>query len=166
MRTRGVWPRGVLTVVAVLAVSAACSESDPVEQGTGRDAAVIEQVVRELAPEPVEPDVLPVVYVVGVDGTIGIEVQASVAAALVDEIDIRFADERAEAIDETVDERPVRDDGVLLVVQDVPVEGEEIEVQVNRYVAFEEEERMVVSLEYDDPEWDVTSSVELEQPEA
>ncbi|MEX2626643.1 MAG: hypothetical protein WD225_07145 [Ilumatobacteraceae bacterium] len=152
----------------MLVVSAACSESDPVEEGSGRDAAVIEQVIRELAGEPDESDEsddVPVVYVVGVDGTIGIEVQASVAAALVDHIDVRFVDERVEAIDETVDGRPVRDDGVLLVIQDVPVEGEEIEVQVDRYVAFEDEERMVVSLEYDDPEWDVTSSVELEHPD-
>ncbi len=156
---------GALGLVATLSV-AACSESDPVEEGTARDAAVVEQIVRELADESAEPEDLPVVYVVGADGTISIEVQAGVAAALVEEIDVRFADERIEAIDESVDERPVRGDGVLLVVQDIPVEGEAIDVPVDRYVTFDDGQRMVVSLEFVDPDWVVTSTVELEQPDA
>lgn len=143
-----------------------CTEADPVEEGSARDAAVVEQVVRELAGRPPEPDALPVVFVMGVDGTIGIEVQAAVAAGLVDEVDVRFADERSEAIDEGDEARPVRDDGVLLVVHDVPVEGQEIEVQVDRYEAFEDGRRMVVSLQFVEPEWVVTGSTELEPSSA
>lgn len=157
----------VLASALLVAGSAtACSESDPVEEGTGRDAAVLEEIVRELTGEPLEPDELPVTFVMGVDGTIGIEVQAAVAAALVEEIDVRFADERVEAIDEGDDDRPVRDGGVLLVVQDIPVEGENIDVQVDRYETFDDGRRMVVSLQFVEPDWVVTSAAELEQPES
>lgn len=158
--------RSVRWVAACAAIAlVACSESDPVEVGTTRDALVVEQVIRELAGDPPEPEALPVVFVVGADGNIGIEVQAGVAGALVDDIEVRFADERIEAIDEGPEERPVRDDGVLLVVQDIPPEGETIDVQVDRYEFFEDGQRMVVTLEFVEPDWRVVDAVELEPPE-
>ena len=151
---------GVAALVALL-VLAACGESSTVE-GTARDAAVVEQIVRELAGEPVEPEALPTVYVTGIEGTIAIEVQAGVAAALVDEIDVRFADERLEAIDEGLERRPVRDGGVLLVVHRVPEEGRRIDVRVDRYETFDLGRRLLTSLRYSEPDWIVTDIVEFE----
>lgn len=152
---------GALTALVVVLVPGACGEANTVE-GTARDAAVVEQVVRRLAGEPPEPELLPTVYVTGAEGTIAIEVQAGVAAALVDEIDVRFADERLEAIDEGIEGRPVREAGVLLVVHRIPEQGRRIDVRVDRYEAFELGRRLMVSLRYSEPDWIVTETVELE----
>ena len=42
--------------------------------------------------------------------------QADVAAELDDDAEIRFADERSEALLEDADDEPVRDDGVLMAI--------------------------------------------------
>jgi hypothetical protein len=138
-----------------------CAESSPIE-GTARDAAVVEQVIRTVVePDPTEPEVVPVVYVVGAESSISIDVQAAVAAALVDDMDIRFADERAEAIDESLEQAPVRDSGVLLVVGKVPSEGRQIDVLTERYRAADDVANVVVSLRWREPEWSVTSTTVL-----
>lgn len=117
------------------------------------------EIVRALADDvPVEADQLPVVFVVGDEGTVDIEVQAGAAAALVDEVDVRFVDERVEAFDEGLEGSPVRESGVLAVVGPVPEERRFIEVEVYRYVAAEERELLVVSLRWDSPDWTVVST--------
>lgn len=152
---------GTAATFAILSLPIACTEANTVE-GTARDAAVVEQVVRQLAGDPPDPEELPTVFVTGAEGTIAIEVQAGVAAALVDEIDVRFADERIEAIDEGIEGRPVRDDGVLLVLYRVPEQDRRIDVRVDRYEAFDLGRRLIVSLRYAEPDWIVTETVELE----
>jgi hypothetical protein len=120
---------------------------------------VVEQIVREVADDvPVEGDALPVVFVLGIDGTIGIEVQAGVAAALVDEVDVRFADERVEAIDETTDDLAVREGGVLVVVEEIPPEGRTFDLEVDRYTAADDRERLVVSFQWRSEHWTITST--------
>jgi hypothetical protein len=148
-----------LALVGVASLLLSCGEATAIE-GTARRSAVIEQLIREIVgDEPVEPETGPVVYVLGVDGTISIEVQASVAASLVDDIDVRFADERSEAIVEVSDEQVVRDDGILLVIGDIPEEGRTIDVEVERYRSLDDRDRVVVSLRWRDPEWTVTSTL-------
>jgi hypothetical protein len=139
----------------------ACTTSSPIE-GKARDAAVVEQVIRSIVEdEPTQPDVVPVVYVVGSETSISIDVQAAVAASLVNEMDIRFADERAEAIDESLEQAPVRDAGVLLVIGKVPNEGSRIDVLTERYRAGDDVDNVVVSLRWREPEWSVTSTTVL-----
>jgi hypothetical protein len=138
-----------------------CSESTALD-GTAREAGVIEQIVREVAVEvPSEAERLPVVFVVGVDGTIGIDVQAGVAERLVDEVDVRFADERSEAIDESSDDLPVREGGVLVVLDDIPSEGRTFEMEFNRYRTAEDRERLMVSFQWRSEQWTVTSTTVL-----
>ena len=63
---------------------------------------------------------LPIVYVVTADGSeISAGVQASVAAATVDDATVRFADSRDQVLDTDADDQPVSDDAVLLSVQQV-----------------------------------------------
>ena len=50
-------------------------------------------------------------------------VQADVASELHDVADVRFADERSEALDEDEPGMPVRDDGVLVAIGDVAERG-------------------------------------------
>jgi hypothetical protein len=139
-----------------------CGEATAIE-GTARDAAVVEQVVRATVRlDTDEPVVAPVVYAVGVEGTIPIEVQAAVAAALVDDYDLRFADERAEAIDAGTEDEAVRDGGVLLVIGNVPSQGRSIDVEVERYESLRDVERLAVSLRWRDPTWVVTATEPVE----
>ena len=85
-----------------------------------RDAQVYVVTIRDVVaeePPPADPDVLPVVYVIGVgEDDIAADIQADVAAELKDEVDVRFADARAEAVLADEDEVPVRDHGVLVAV--------------------------------------------------
>lgn len=147
-----------LIAASVALVFFGCSESTPAE-GNARDAAVVEQVVRSVvATVPVDDEAIPVAYVLGADGTMAIEVQAAVAAALVDEVDVRFADERSQAIDDSTDALAVRDDGVLVVVGTIPAQGRVIDVEAERYLSADDYDRLVLSLRFSDPDWAVTST--------
>jgi len=154
-----------LAAVAALLVVGACSDDDPdTVDGSAREAAVIEAVVRSVAPESasVDDDTTPVVYVVAADGrTIPIDVQAKVAEAFVDEVDLRFADDRAQAVDDGKDDVPVIDDGTLIAIGEVPETGSEIEVPVERYVSESDSDVMVVTLRFADPDWTVTSTASV-----
>ncbi|NND73922.1 MAG: hypothetical protein HKN44_02845 [Ilumatobacter sp.] len=66
---------------------------------------------------------LPVIYLTAsTGGTIDINVQADVVAATADDAVVRFSDESVEAIDDGLEDSPVRDEGVMFVL-DEPPEG-------------------------------------------
>jgi hypothetical protein len=137
---------------------AACTETTAIG-GTAREAAVVTEIVRAVADDvPVDDERLPVVFVVGPDGTIDIEVQAGVAEALVDEVDVRFADERSEAIDESTEDLVVREGGALVVLDEVPPEGRTFDVEAIRYFAAEDRDRLVMSFRWRAEQWTVTST--------
>ena len=98
--------------------------------------AVVRSQVDETEPvldEGGEP-VLPVMYVVSeAGGTIDVGVQAAVVEQTVDDAVVRFADERAEAIDDELEDEPVKDDGVLLIVAELPDAAPSVTVAVVRY---------------------------------
>ena len=125
---------GVCLVLAV--VLAACEGSI----GDGDDAVAVEvlttvvgSVVAGLPPGE-DPDARPVVYVLGIgeDG-IAAAVQADVAETLVDDVDVRFADERSEALDSGDPAEPVHDGGVLVAVGDIPDSSGDVDVIVEIY---------------------------------
>ena len=152
-------------VVALLgAVAVGCSDDPDTVDGSAREAAVIEAVVRSVAGDSVDdPETTPVVYVVAADGrTIPIDVQATVAEALVDDVDLRFADDRAETVDDGEDGVPVRDEGTLVAIGEVPESGTVIDVPVERYVSESDNEIMVMTLRFADPDWSVTSTASVE----
>lgn len=69
----------------------------------------------------------PVVYMVGLDGdSIGPRIQADVVERVVDDIDLRFADDREEAFDR---DGAVHDGGVLIELGSVPDDEERFEVE-------------------------------------
>lgn len=126
-----------LALGAVVVAAAGCQ--DPDADAGAKPADVYILLVRQALdtlPAPEDPDVKPVVYVVGVgEHEIGATVQADVAEELRKEADIRFADEREEALEEDEDGVPVRDDGVLLAIGEVPEELDarfDVEVEIYR----------------------------------
>lgn len=154
--------RWVLLVGALVGVLVGCGSDDDELSGTAREARVVARLVEEVATEapvdPAVPEALPLVFVAGFERTFPIDVQAAVAADLVDDVAVRFVDERLEAIDDTLDHRPVREGGVLLVVGPVPEERRAIEVEVERYLDAAEVERRMVLLVWRDRSWTITST--------
>ena len=115
----------LLLLSAGIMVATSCDDSsDPA--GVPVDAVLV-AIVRDIAvvdtPSTTEPGPLSVVYVVSIaeDG-ISAGAQADVASELRDEVDVRFADQREEALDDAEPDVPVVDGGVLLVVGDDPRE--------------------------------------------
>jgi hypothetical protein len=126
-----------LAVGAVAVTAVGCQ--DPDADAGAKPADVYILLIRQALdtmPAPEDPDVTPVVYVVGVgEHEIGATVQANVVEDLREEADVRFADERDEALEETDDGIRVRDGGVLLAIGEVPQELDarfDVEVEIYR----------------------------------
>lgn len=84
---------------------------------------------------------LPVIYVASADGeTIDVGVQADVAASTVDIATVRFTDDRADAFDGDLDDPPVRENGVMLLVGPMPAPGPNVLVDVTRYSSADRSE--------------------------
>lgn len=149
----------VATLVAAIAV-ASCTEDDD----TGaRQVAVLVAAIREVVADVPSADIdppLPVVYLVGAgEVEFAATVQADVAEDLQDEVDVRFADDRDEAIDLDAADAPVRDDGVLLMVEEIPDDGDTIEVSIEVYRSDRDQPGTVVfSMTEDDERWSVTAT--------
>jgi hypothetical protein len=157
-----------LAGVAVFATLAACD--GPAHEEMSREAqiylAAVSEVIAEQVPTSTD-DELPVVYVVPVgESEIDATVQADVAAELRDLADVRFADERSEAVEEDEDGMPVRDDGTLVAIGEVPAEGEPIEVEVEVYRSAEDSSHFVFTFASRSSQWVVTSTsvLPLDEP--
>lgn len=115
----------VLTAVVVAAVGCV----DPQEADTTeRDAAIFGVVLRDLidgsGADLDDSEELPVVFIeaFGPDG-IALEVQIEVVNSFIDQYDIRFIDDRSEAIELDVPELSVRPNSVLLGFGPIVVDG-------------------------------------------
>jgi hypothetical protein len=147
---------GVLVVVA-----ASCD--GPADEEMSREAqiylAAVRQVIAEQAPPASGDDELPVVYVVPVgESDIGATVQAEVAGELREQAEVRFADDRSEAVLEDDEGMPVRDEGTLIAIDEVPAEGEPIDVEVEVYRSAADSSKVVFTFAPRSSQWAVTST--------
>lgn len=161
----------MLAVVLVAAGVAGCDGSARDEMS--RDAQVYVVTIRDVVaeePPPADPDVLPVVYVIGVgEEDIAADIQADVAAELKDEVDVRFADARAEAVLADDDEVPVRDHGVLVAIGALAPESDEdvVDVEVEVYRSEADWSRVVLTVgRRSSSQWTVTSTSVVPPDEA
>lgn len=143
--------------VALVGSLAACGD-DP--KDASRDGRVYGAVVRALVPVPDDAsDVGIDIYVVAADEDTSIPI--GVQAETIDELDeysnVRFVDDRDEAI--AVDEPglPVRNDGVMIVVGEVPERGERITIETQRYVSEADATDFTLSVEQQGQRWEVPS---------
>lgn len=138
-----------MSAVAVAAL-AACADEPSTSQvnPTAALTAIVDwQAETWTPPADAEPDALPVIYVVAAGGgTIDVGVQADVTAATADQAVVRFADEPAEAFDTGVEGAPVHDDGILLAVGEVPEPARRVTIEVDRYEAQDDAEKMSVDV--------------------
>lgn len=147
----------IASAIAAIALMAAgaCGPDDPV-QGAARDSAVIELVVRSVVLDgtDADPDAeLPLVYVARMSEPIPIEAQAAVAAAVLEEAVIRFADDVVEAIDTTVARQPVLEGGQLLIFGEMPDRGRTMTFVVTRYLDAKTTEDIEFTMLWSAPEW-------------
>jgi hypothetical protein len=140
----------------VVGCGAATHDSEPDRVADVYEAVLSAVVALEAPPANGEP--APVVYALP-DGTEAIPagVQVQVVKALKDDMDLRFADERVEAVDSSRDGEPVHDDGVLVTLGAVPPAGSLIEVPVDVYWTLAHHRAVVVTLTAGSTTWTVSS---------
>lgn len=86
----------------------------------------------------VEP---PVIYLAsGLGGTIDVGVQAEVVATIGDAAVIRFADDPRDARDKGLDGEPVKDEGVMIVLDDFEPDQPVVDVLISRYKSDTDED--------------------------
>jgi hypothetical protein len=146
---------------AVTAVTmAGCGTSSDAEDSRPDDVyvATIQRVLADESPST-EPDELPVVYVVPRgENKIEATVQAEVASELRHVADVRFADDRDEALDEDEQGKPVLDEGVLVAVGEVADRGNPVEVEVEIYHSEDDSSSLLFTVSRRSSQWTVTST--------
>ena len=150
----------VLALALAGAVGAGCDGSG--DEEVSRDAQVYVATIRNVVddqPPPEDPEVLPVVYVVAVgEKAIPADVQAEVAVELDEQVEVRFADQREEAVLADEEHLPVRDEGVLVAFGVVPAESDPVDVEVEVYRSDEDWSKVVLTVARRSSQWTVTSS--------
>jgi hypothetical protein len=143
-----------VAVVIAAAVATACGDdSEPAADSVDVDVVPAPDVVTEMirhavSMRPAEEGEVPIVYVVRTgERGFAAGVQADVAAALREDIDVRFADERSEAIDEDAENKPVIDGAALLLIGDVPEEPAPVAVSIEIYYDEADRSRSVFTLD-------------------
>ena len=153
-RSAARWPTLALAVGIVVA-STGCDDGSGTSTDTSEVAAsgafiaVIDWEVSEY--EPIVNDdgdvELPVVYVAPAGGgTIDVGIQAAVVEATVETAIVRFADEAGEALYTDIEGEPVKDDGVLLIVGDMPDSSRTIELGVVRYRSIDDDSTLTIEI--------------------
>jgi hypothetical protein len=139
------WATGA--VVALGIAASACGSDDAPDSSDVDPAAAYTAIVEWQAgeQEPIIDDngevQLPVIYVASADGdTIDVGVQADVAESTVDIATVRFTDAKGDAFDGDLDDQPVREDGVMLLVGPMPDPGPSVLVDVTRYSSLDRSE--------------------------
>ena len=147
---------------------AGCDGGAPEE--LSRDAHVYVAAIRDVLTEegPSEdPDVLPLVFVIGVgEERIAASVQAEVVGELDEEAEVQFADARSEVVLDDEEDAPVRDDGVLVAVGALAPEGDPVEIAVEVYRSDVDWSKRVLTIASRSSQWTVTSSSVLPVGEA
>jgi hypothetical protein len=152
--------QGIRGAVAVMLVAAGCG-SDGGDDTTERSAQVYEAILAAVVVDEARPadDAAPVIYAVA-DGTdpIPLAVQAHVADAMKDDADVRFADSRADVIDESDVREPVDDGAVLVLLGPVPERGRRVQVPVEVYREKTDQHSFVVTVMQSGDRWTVRST--------
>lgn len=126
-------PGRILVAVMVAVMPAACGDG---QGGDGGEEAMIYSAairfVMEEATEGKRPE--RPVFVVGVEEGIPLKVQVGVVQRLEEFADVRFVDDRSEAIVEEEPRRPVRQQGMLLILGPIERDGKgRAELRAERY---------------------------------
>ncbi len=154
------WALGCASAAVTVVALGGCGASSDAEDFQPADVyvATIERVLADETPGN-GTDGLPVVYVVPLgEHEIDATVQAEVASELHDVADVRFADERSEALDEDEPGQPVRDEGLLVAIGEVVEQRGPVEVEVEVYRSEGDSSSRVFTVSRRGSRWTVTST--------
>jgi len=139
--------------IALATVVASCSSDGESAANTVEDTAAVIALVNwaadEMPPEvdengDVDP---PVVYVATESGgRLDAGLQASVVEDTAETATVRFADDRSEAVDDTSELMPVHDDGVMLVIGELPEPAVTLTIDVEWYRSVDQSSNLVVTI--------------------
>jgi hypothetical protein len=127
------------------------------------DASAYAAALAPFMPPP-DPDEQPKVFVAPFNEPLALENQVAIIELMGDGYDVTFVDETAAAVDADGIGRPVRDDGLLLVLARIPPEPPYV-VRVEAYRREDDVSAELVTLVWRADHWDVASQERVE-PEA
>lgn len=138
--------------MAVLALVGCTSDPEP-ERSTVTPANAYTAIVRwEIERSDAVVDAggnteAPVIFLAAGSGrTVDVGVQASVVSEIDDDAVIRFADDAREARDETLDNEPVKDDGVMLLIDEFEPDQVSVEARIVRYQSIDDDRAWILEL--------------------
>lgn len=103
---------------------------------------------------------VPVVYLAaGPGGAIDVRVQADVVNEIDDAAVIRFADDARDARDESFDDEPVKDDGVLIVLDEFQPDQVTTEARIVRYRSIDDNAAWILEITAVDDSTTVKSAI-------
>lgn len=161
--------RGRTFVIAAVAAGVlALVGCDDGTEAPSAAAQVVEAVVLDVAKgvpaDADDPDALPVVYVVSAsDEPFSAQVQAAVASAVKDVVDVRFADARAESVDDDQPGRPVRDGGAMVAIGPLVADTAPMVIEVEVYRTEGQFSRRALTFGRTGDDWSQSESSLLEE---
>jgi hypothetical protein len=157
-------PRPLLLAAAAVALGAVagCGDGDdaPVPEP---DASAYAAALAPFLPVA-DPEQQPNVFVAPFEETLALEEQVAIIELIGEGYDVKFVDDPATAVDADAVGRPVRDDGLLIVLGTIPPEPPYV-VRVEEYRAQNDVSAQLVTLVWRTDHWDLVSE-ESVQPEA
>lgn len=89
----------------------------------------------------------PVIYLAaGSGGTVDVGVQADVVSNIDDDAVIRFADDARDARDDDLDNEPIKDDGVMILIDEFEPDQAKVDGRIVRYVSFDDDDAWVLEI--------------------
>jgi hypothetical protein len=153
-----------LVLAAVVAVGAVAGCGDGADAPVpAPDASAYAAVLAPFMPIA-DPEEQPNVFVAPFEETLALEEQVAIIELLGAGYDVRFVDDPATAVDADAVGRPVRDDGLLIVLGTIPAEPPYV-VRVEEYRRQDDVSAQLVTLVWRTDHWDVASE-EPVRPEA
>jgi len=151
-------------VAGVIALVGCTSDPEPVQPTVTPGNAYTAIVRWEL--EQTEPIVdadgnvvEPIIYLAaGSGGMVDVRVQADVVSAIDDAAVIRFADDARDARDESLDQIPVKDDGIMLLIDEFEPDQAKVEARTVRYRSLDDNDAWILEVVATDDGATVTSA--------
>jgi hypothetical protein len=153
---------GALTVLG-------CTSDAAPERATvtpaGAYIAIVQWEVGQAAPVVdddgnIEPPVIYLASVLG--GTIDAGVQAEVVATIDESAVIRFADDPRDALDDDLEGEPVKDDGVMIVLDEFEPDEPVVDARISRYASDTDEGLWLLEVIATDDGAEVTTAVPID----
>jgi hypothetical protein len=153
----------MLAAVVALGTIAGCGGDDDDAPPAQPDASAYAAALRPFLP-PGDPEDQPNVFVAPFEETLALEEQVAIIELVGDDYDLKFVDDAATAVDAEAVGRPVRDDGLLIVLGTIAPEPPYV-VRVEDYRNEDDVSAQLVTLVWLTDHWAVASQ-EPVQPEA